>query len=143
MGLLDELLSSNDMGGIAGMVAKNPQILAAAVALLSTKDSSVGGSGGLGSLVSAFQGKGLEDVLSSWVSTGANKSISPSQLESILGSDTLNQFAQKAGVGSSDASSVLASLLPELINQVTPQGTMPETSSLESALGGILSSLGR
>ncbi|MGH9392092.1 MAG: YidB family protein [Vicinamibacteria bacterium] len=143
MGTLDELLSSKNLGNVASMVAKNPQILAAAVSILSTKDSSVGGSGGLGGLVSAFQGKGLDDVLSSWVSTGANKSISPSQLESILGSDTLGQFAQKAGIGSGDASSVLASLLPELVNQVTPQGKMPETSSLESALGGMLSSLGR
>jgi uncharacterized protein YidB (DUF937 family) len=143
MGLLDEILGSKNLGGIAGMVAKNPQILAAAVALLSTKDSSVGGSGGLGDLVSAFQGKGLDDVVSSWVSTGANKSISPSQLESVLGNDTLGQFARKAGIGSSEASSVLASLLPELVNQVTPQGRIPETNSLESALGGLLSSLGR
>ncbi len=110
MGLLDEILGSKNLGGIAGMVAKNPQLLAAAVALLSTRDSSVGGSGGLSGLASAFQGKGLEDVLSSWVSTGANKSISPSQLESILGSDTMGQFAKKAGIGSSEAGSVLASL---------------------------------
>lgn len=143
MGFLDEIVTSKNLGSIAGMVAKNPQIVAAAVALLSTKDSSVGGSGGLGSLVSAFQGKGLQDVLSSWVSTGANQSISPSQLESILGKDTLGQFAKKAGIGSSDAGSVLASLLPELVNHVTPKGSMPETSSLESALGGILASLGR
>jgi uncharacterized protein YidB (DUF937 family) len=143
LGLLDEILGSKNLGGIASMVAKNPQILAAVVALLSTKDSSVGGSGGLGGLVSAFQGKGLDDVLSSWVSTGANKSISPSQLESILGRDTLNQFAQKGGIGSGAASSVLASVLPELINQVTPNGDIPETNSLESALGGLLSSLGR
>jgi uncharacterized protein YidB (DUF937 family) len=125
------------------MIAKNPQILQAAIALLSTKDSSVGGSGGLGSLASAFQGKGLEDVFSSWVSTGANKSISASQLENVLGKDVLGQFAKKAGIGSGEAGSVLASLLPELVNQVTPKGKVPETSSLEGALGSILSSLGR
>jgi uncharacterized protein YidB (DUF937 family) len=140
---LEELLNSKNLGSIAGMVAKNPQILAAAVALLSAKDTSVGGSAGLGGLVNMFQGKGLDDVFSSWVSTGANKSISPSQLESVLGKDTLGQFAKKAGIGSSDAGSVLASLLPELVNQVTPKGKVPEASSLESALGGILSSLGR
>jgi uncharacterized protein YidB (DUF937 family) len=143
MSFLDEILKSKNLGGIAGMIAKNPQIVQAALALLSTKDSTVGGSGGLGSLASAFQGKGLEDVFSSWVSTGANKSISASQLESVLGNDVLGQFANKAGIGSGEASSVLASLLPELVNQVTPKGKLPETSSLESALGDILSSLGR
>jgi uncharacterized protein YidB (DUF937 family) len=69
--------------------------------------------------------------------------MSPSQLESIPGSDTLGQFAQKPGIGSSDASSVLASPLPERINQMTPNGNIPETNSLESALGGLLSILGR
>ena len=142
MGMLDELLKSKNLGSIAGMVAKNPQIVAAAVSLLSTKDSSVGGSGGLAGLASAFQGNGLEDVLSSWVSTGANKSISASQLEGVLGNATLGQFASKAGIGSGEASSGLASLLPELVNQMTPQGRMPETNSLESALGGLLSGLG-
>jgi uncharacterized protein YidB (DUF937 family) len=143
MGFLDEIMKSQDLGSIAGMIAKNPQILQAAIALLSTRDSSVGGSGGLGSLASAFQGKGLEDVFSSWVSTGANKSISASQLENVLGKDVLGQFAKKAGIGSGEAGSVLASLLPELVNQVTPKGKVPETSSLEGALGSILSSLGR
>jgi uncharacterized protein YidB (DUF937 family) len=141
--MLDELLQSQNLGSIAGMVRKNPQIVAAVLSLLSTRDSSVGGSGGLAGLASAFQGKGLEDVLSSWVSTGPNRSISASQLESVLGNDTLGQFATKAGIGSGEASAVLASLLPELVNQVTPQGRVPETSSLESTLGGLLSSLGR
>jgi uncharacterized protein YidB (DUF937 family) len=143
MGILDELLQSQNLGSIAGMVQKNPQIVAAVLSLLSTRDSSVGGSGGLAGLANAFQGKGLEDVLSSWVSTGPNRSISASQLESVLGNDTLGQFASKAGIGSGEASAVLASLLPELINQMTPQGRVPETSSLESTLGGLLSSLGR
>jgi uncharacterized protein YidB (DUF937 family) len=143
MGILDELVKSQNLGSIAGMVAKNPQIVAAAVSLLSTRDASVGGSGGLAGLASAFQGKGLEDVLSSWVSSGANKSISANQLENVLGKDTLGQFATRAGIGSGEASSVLASLLPELVNQVTPQGRVPEASSLESTLGGLLSSIGR
>jgi uncharacterized protein YidB (DUF937 family) len=143
MGMLDELLNSKNLGAIAGLAAKNPQLLAAAASLLSTKDASVGGSGGLGGLLSAFQGKGLEDVFSSWVSTGANKAISPSQLAGVLGPDTLGQFARKAGIESGEASSVLASLLPEMVNQMTPKGNVPETSSIESALGGLLSSLGR
>jgi uncharacterized protein YidB (DUF937 family) len=143
MSLLDELLNTKNLGGIANEIAKNPQIVAAVLALLSTKDTSVGGSGGLGGLASAFQAKGLEDVFSSWVSTGANKTIAPSQLEAILGNDTVGQFARKAGIGSRDAGSVLASLLPEVVNQLTPEGRVPQTSSVEDALTGLLSSLGR
>ena len=59
MGLLDGILKQamggqSSEGGLAGLVG-NPQILGALTGLLSTRDSSIGGSGGLGGLVSAFQ----------------------------------------------------------------------------------------
>ncbi|MGH9392360.1 MAG: YidB family protein, partial [Vicinamibacteria bacterium] len=133
MGLLDDLIKgSGGLGAVASLAAKNPQILSAAVSLLSSKDSSVGGAAGLAGLMSAFQGKGLGDVMSSWVSTGANKSISPSQIASVLGNDTLSQFASKAGIGAGEASSVLSSLLPSLVNHVTPDGNVPKTNALDS-----------
>lgn len=66
MGFMDELLKgSGGLGALAGMVAKNPQIVAAAASLLSSKDASVGGTAGLAGLASAFQSKGLGDVMSS------------------------------------------------------------------------------
>jgi hypothetical protein len=59
MSLFDD--SSKQVGGIAGVAMKNPQVIAAVVSLLSTRDSSVGGTGGLAGLVQAFQGKGMGD----------------------------------------------------------------------------------
>lgn len=151
MGLLDSLLSqmtadqggsqASGLGSLASMVASNPQILAAAASLLSAKDTSVGGNAGLAGLVQAFQGKGLGDVVSSWVGGGPNQAISPGQLSDALGPQTLNQFATKAGIGADQAGSVLAGLLPMLVNQVTPTGQVPDSNSLESTLGGLLSSL--
>ena len=137
MGLLDNL------GGIAGMAMKNPQAISAVISLLSTKDSSIGGTGGLGGLVQAFQGKGMGDMITSWISTGPNPPINASQITDVLGKDTLSQFAAKAGVSHNEAGGLLASLLPSVIDQLTPQGKMPDTNSLESALGGLLSSFGR
>jgi uncharacterized protein YidB (DUF937 family) len=141
MGFMDELLegSGGGLGAVASMVAKNPQVLSAAASLLSAKDASVGGSAGLVGLVGAFQSRGLGDVVSSWISTGANQSISASQIASVLGKDTLRQFATKAGIGAGEASSMLASLLPVMVNQLTPKGEVPEASALESVLGSLLS----
>jgi uncharacterized protein YidB (DUF937 family) len=93
--------------------------------------------------VSAFQSKGLGDMIGSWISTGPNPAISPSQISEVLGQDTLTQFAAKAGVSHGEAGGLLASLLPTVIDQLTPQGNLPESHSLESALGGLLSSFGR
>jgi uncharacterized protein YidB (DUF937 family) len=40
----------------------------------------------------------MGDMMSSWISTGPNPAISASQLTDVLGSDTVGQFARKAGV---------------------------------------------
>jgi uncharacterized protein YidB (DUF937 family) len=61
----------------------------------------------------------------------------------VLGEDTLGQFASRAGISAASAGSVLSGLLPELVNHITPQGTVPEGDALESALGSLLSKLGR
>jgi uncharacterized protein YidB (DUF937 family) len=144
MGLFDEVVGQmGGLGKLASMVTANPKILSAAAGLLSSKNSSVGGSGGLGGLIQAFHGKGLGDIVSSWVGTGPNAAISPAQVADALGNDTLGQFASKAGINVADAGSVLSGVLPALVNQITPQGKAPEGEGLESVLGSLLSDLGR
>ena len=101
MGLLDDLMAQS--GGIADIIKKNPQLVAAAVSMLSTKQGSVGGTGGLDGLVSTFQRGGMGDVMSSWIGTGDNQQISPGQLSDVLGPDTMSQFGKAAGVSGADA----------------------------------------
>lgn len=141
MSMLDDLLGQ--AGGVADLIKKNPALVAAAVSLLSSRQGSLGPQDGLGGLIGAFQKKGMGDVMSSWISTGANKSISAGQIADVLGQDTLAKFGQQAGIGAGDAGSVLAGLLPGLINGLTPKGEVPQAASLEGALGSLLSGLGR
>ncbi len=147
MGLLEGILKQAmggqvGEGGLAGLIS-NPQVLVALTGLLSTRDSSIGGSGGLGGLISAFQQQGLGDMISSWISTGPNPAISATQVTDVLGENTLSQFASKAGVPRAEAGSLLAGLLPAVVDQLTPDGKVPETNSLENTLGSLLSGLGR
>ena len=152
MGFLDNILSQLGKGGggqpgalgsLADLVMKNPQIISAAIAMLNPKDTSVGGGGGLADVIGAFNKSGLGNVMSQWISTGPNPPISGDQLTQVLGSDVISQVAQKAGLGHADASSALAAVLPGLIDHLTPNGQVPDAGSLQSALGGLLSSLGR
>jgi uncharacterized protein YidB (DUF937 family) len=154
MGLLDEILKqvagggqagaggaqAGGLGAIADLVMKNPQIISAAISMLNPKDTSVGG--GLTDVIGAFNKGGLGDIMSSWVGGGPNKPVDPGALASVLGPDVLGQFAQKAGVGHADAGSLLASVLPELINHVTPQGQVPQGNALDGMLGSLLGQLG-
>jgi uncharacterized protein YidB (DUF937 family) len=144
MGLLDSLMQqAGGLSGLAGLAAKNPRALAAAVSLLSTRDQSVGGVGGLGGVIEAFTKKGLGDMVSAWVATGPNPPVSAGQVSDVLGKDILSQFAAKAGVPQGEAGGVLASLLPAVIDHLTPQGSVPGTNALESALGGLLAGIGK
>ncbi len=127
MGVLDELLeNSGGLSAIASTVASNPQILQAAMSLLSAKDTSVGGHG---------------DTMASCLAGGPNKAISASQLGDVLGQNTISQFAAKAGINAGDASSVLAGLLPSLVNHITPQGQAPQGDALEGMLGSLVKGL--
>jgi len=110
--------------------------------MLNPKDTSVGGRGGLADVIGAFNKGGLGDVMSSWVSGGPNKPVDPGALANVLGPDVLGQFARQAGIGHGDASSVLASILPELVNQMTPQGQVPHGNALDSTIGSLLGQLG-
>ena len=151
MGFLDELMKqatggqgdASSLGGLAATLSTNPQILSALAGLLSTQDTSVGGSGGLAGLVGAFQQKGLGDMIGGWISTGPNPPVSEAQVRNVLGDETLGQFARKAGVSASVAGPLLAVLLPAVIDRLTPDGTVPNTSTLESSLTSLLSGLQR
>jgi uncharacterized protein YidB (DUF937 family) len=150
MGLLDGILKElgggqgveGALGGVLSMAARNPQVIQAVGSLLSTRDTSVGGSGGLGGLVKAFEQNGLGNMMSSWISTGPNPPITAAQVTNVLGSGTLAQFAQKSGVPVAEAGSLLAGLLPTVIDKLTPDGKIPDAHALESTLGSLLSGLG-
>lgn len=127
MGLMDQM--GQVVGGLlGGQSARNP--LLQAVASLLGSNSNLGG---LAGLVQAFQKNGLGEIVNSWVSTGQNIPASPQQIEQGLGSDVLKQLASKAGLSPQDASSQLSSLLPNLIDKLTPHGKI-ETDPLEQLL---------
>ncbi|GLS23259.1 hypothetical protein GCM10007874_62790 [Labrys miyagiensis] len=81
--------------------------------------------GGLGGLLQKFQQAGQGDVLNSWIGGGQNQSISPGTLGQVLGSQTVQDIAQKAGINPNDLLGQLAQHLPEIINQLTPNGRLP------------------
>ena len=81
-----------------------------------------------------FKSKGLNDVMSSWVSTGQNLPISGKQIQDVLGSDLIQQFAKKLGASNQDVSGGLANLLPGLIDKLTPTGQLPERDTFEQGL---------
>ena len=129
MGLFDQIvkgLAGKFSGGSGG--TQNP-LLDIALNLLTNPQT-----GGLEGLAETFKSKGLNDIMSSWVSTGQNLPISGKQIQDVLGSDLVQQFAKKLGASSRDVSGGLANLLPDLIDKLTPTGQLPEKDTFEQAL---------
>lgn len=90
--------------------------------------------GGLAGLVETFKSKGLGDIMSSWIGTGENKLISPDQIKQALGSDKIQQLAEKVGISKDAASQHLSELLPQIIDKLTPDGKLPEAGRIGEAL---------
>lgn len=91
--------------------------------------------GGLEGLLSKFRQGGLGQQADSWVSTGQNMNISANDLQQIFGSSTLRDLASQLGMPEEQAGSTMAQVLPELINQLTPQGQVPANGDEEIAEG--------
>jgi uncharacterized protein YidB (DUF937 family) len=93
-----------------------------------------GQAGGLQGVIQTFKEKGLGDIVSSWVGTGQNLPISGDQLKTGLGADLIGQLASKVGVSPDVATSKLAEILPGLIDKLTPEGKVPESSLLQQGV---------
>ena len=116
MGLLDDMMNKagSAMGGDG---ASNP--------LFAQVTHFVESQGGVGAVVQSFRDKGFGSVVSSWVSTGQNLPIDSTQLQQMLGSEQVQQMAAKIGVSPDMISSGLATILPQVIDRMTPNGTVP------------------
>jgi uncharacterized protein YidB (DUF937 family) len=87
-------------------------------------------SGGLGDLLKQFQDSGQGDAANSWVSPGPNKEISPNDLGRALGADQINTLASQTGMSRDDLLAGLSQHLPDVINQLTPHGRLPNENEV-------------
>ena len=108
MGMFDGLL-----GGIVG------------AGMVSVVNGILEKHGGLQGVVSQFERNGLGSTVQSWISTGPNQTISPQDLHKALGPDLLRQLSQKSGLSEQDLAQRLAQVLPEAVDKMTPNGTLP------------------
>jgi uncharacterized protein YidB (DUF937 family) len=82
-------------------------------------------SGGLGNLIKDLQNAGQGQAAQSWVSTGPNQQIAPNDLAAALGADTINALTKQTGMTRDDLLAGLSQHLPEIVDQLTPQGRLP------------------
>jgi uncharacterized protein YidB (DUF937 family) len=119
MGMLDGLIG-NALGGMLGQGGKGQnQLMQVALQILQQN-------GGVEGILDKFRQGGYADQASSWQSTGQNMTVSGSALQEVLGTGAIGQIAQQLGMSHGDAAGGLAQVLPQLIDQFTPNGEIPD-----------------
>jgi uncharacterized protein YidB (DUF937 family) len=131
MGLFDEIMS---VAGVAGSSTEQQHAGALGAIMEYVNSPQVGGIGGLQKM---FEEKGLGGVIGSWVGSGQNLPISQDQLQSVLHSGALQQVAEKAGIDPSQLTSMMTTLLPHVVDKLTPNGQVPEAGALSQMLKGL------
>lgn len=129
MGLLDQLV-----GQVAAAAGGSGQDGAPQGTLIAGVMTMIDNAGGVPALLEQLKASGLGEHVASWIGTGANLPVSASQLAEALGAGHLAQVAQQAGVEPEHAASGLAQLLPQLIDQLSPGGQLPEGGLLSQGL---------
>ncbi|MEU9333728.1 YidB family protein [Streptomyces sp. NPDC048290] len=87
----------------------------------------------LGGLLDMLKKSGLVDQAQSWIGQGQNKPVSGAQIKEALPDETLGKVAQESGVSPDKAADELASVLPQAVDKLTPQGQVP-SGSLEDII---------
>jgi len=82
-------------------------------------------SGGLNDLLKQLQESGHSETANSWVGSGPNKDIAPNDLANALGADKINALIAQSGMSRDDLLHGLSQYLPQVVDQLTPQGRVP------------------
>lgn len=80
--------------------------------------------GGLGAVLGKFQQKGYSQQAASWVSTGENQAMPRQAIDEVVGLEELSRLSQQLGVPEQDVADGFGQILPEMVNQLTPQGDL-------------------
>jgi len=159
MGLLDNVFGSSSGSAVPGGNVTKP-LMIALLALLASRYVSGGSKeapasgrpdtaptspgsmpdpgtivGGLGGLLKQFQQKGLGDAVDSWIKTGPNTAVAPGQISGALGPDVIDTLSQRTGLSKDQVLQILSQVLPNTVDQLTPQGRLPTQQEIARLMG--------
>ena len=105
--------------------------------------------GGIDALLGKLKDGGLGAQVDSWVGTG-DQPVDPAALGQALGPDTVQRLSSGSGIDIGQLLPLLATFLPQIVDMLTPHGSVPSGGlgqaasgmDLGSVLGGLLGGAG-
>lgn len=86
--------------------------------------------GGIQAILEKFREKGFSDVVTSWLSGAHNQSVSPEQIQDVLGTPAISGLAEKLGIDVGSASQLLAEQFPKIVDTLSPAGEVAHDEDL-------------
>lgn len=90
--------------------------------------------GGLQKILSRLQQSGSTKG-QSWVATGPNEPADADDIKAALDERELAEIAQRLGVSEDEAAEAVAQVLPDVVDQATPDGELPDDDELDRKFG--------
>jgi uncharacterized protein YidB (DUF937 family) len=128
--ILGGMLGGGSTGAGTGTATGGMNIGALAAALAPLVMKLLKG-GGVQKVVQNAHANGLSAEADSWVGTGANQHVSGDQMRSVVGDDVVKQVAEQAGISEDEAAGVLARVVPQVVDGLSPNGQLPSNDDLD------------
>ncbi|XDD43987.1 YidB family protein [Leptospira sp. WS60.C2] len=113
------------------LVQNNPQVVSGIQKIIEEN-------GGVSGIVKKFQEKGFAEAASSWVGTGENVSLGADDVLKVLGNESVKDLANKVGLDTEKTAGLVGSLLPIVIDKLSPDGKEP-SGDIASQLSSLAS----
>jgi uncharacterized protein YidB (DUF937 family) len=113
----------SEIGGLmsgSGVISAIPGIL---TQLVGTAQGAAGG--GLTGLLLQLENAGLGEQVKSWLGPGENLPLTTEHVVAAFPPEQLDAWAAEAGITREQLASVLAHVLPQVIDHATPEGEVP------------------
>jgi uncharacterized protein YidB (DUF937 family) len=80
--------------------------------------------GGIGNVLERLRQQGQGGHVDSWVGTAGNQPMAPGAARQLLGPQELSNLSGQLGVGEDEVAHGVSEILPELVDQLSPQGAI-------------------
>ena len=96
--------------------------------------------GGLQGALDKLKGQGLTSQVDDWVSTGPgdNAAVNPQQVQNLFSEDEIEEVAQQTQAPKQDIYSAISTVLPQIIDSLTPQGDQTSKTEANKDIDNVL-----
>lgn len=96
--------------------------------------------GGLQGALDSLKGQGLTSQVDDWVSTGPgdNATVDPQHIQSLFSDTEIEQVAEQAQAPKQDVLSAISTVLPQIIDSLTPKGEQSNATEANSDIANVM-----